>query len=853
MDNDFIKIRGARVHNLKGVDVDIPIGKMTCISGPSGSGKSSLAFHTLYGESKRRYLNSFPNYLKFFSERPTPAEVDEIHPVLPAFGLHQINPIVGARSMCVDILGLTPLLQNYYYRYAQKICPIHKVELVETSIEKELQKYADEFKGTKFHLFIEKHKYLDVYSRSILPSYSYSKKNRVEFNQDDQFWEFSKFSKKSTKGALEQIKLFIEKGYSSFSILAENESELQNIKINSGYQCPECDVSLTDPMKLQYFSPYNALGACGKCSGHGAILEYDDTKFYNEDVSVSDGAVTFLKSKNFVKFEAKLSQEMKLNKWSTSKPLKDLPESFFEMLKNGGKHFCGLQDMITYLEKRKYKPHVRMLIRTLQKEVLCTKCHGSRLDPKVEFYGIKINNEFISLNHLINHTIEELRNILDKSDNKDQKKIADLLTLACNLGLEHLHLLRKTKSLSAGEYQRLLMMKYLSFDGTGSLFVFDEPSLGLSLTEQKWLCEGFQELINQGNTVVVVDHSKFIADFSDCVIYMGPGAGENGGEVLKDSSHDYLYEIASPQTKKIKRSKNKDPHFFGVIKPCVYGKVFPDIYLPHKKLSLISGKSGSGKTASVVHCLANSIKKKVDGTYITKEDYSFQDLWLPQSFKDVSVIDANLNRYTSRSSLGSMTGFASIVRTHFTKTAQAKSMGLLDGHFSSNSKLGQCEVCEGRGYQVIEMQFLEDVQMTCENCDGKRIEKQYAHVSDGYFEVWEAFEKPLSEVIGRIKLTPKYKNLWEYMKLLNLGYLSLSRTMMSLSGGERQRLYLLSKMSTKMENELLIFENLSFGLSARELSGVGSLLLQLVENGNTVVLIDQNPLFCDYAHYQVSF
>lgn len=852
MKNDVIKIRGARVHNLKNVDADIPLGKVTCISGPSGSGKSSLAFHTLFGESKRRYLNSFPTYLKFFTERPPAADVDSITPVLPAFGLHQVNPIIGARSMVMDVMGLTPLLQNFFYRYGEKICPEHKVLLQEGSIEETLISYSELKNSKRFYLFIDKTKYLEVHSIQDLPSYSFRDGGRDIFDADDKLWEVGRFSQKSMKGALEELQRFTAKGVRDFWIW--DGEELESIRFSYEYHCPKCEKELLKEKRLNYFSPYNALGACSVCSGYGANLEYDYNKFYNDELSVDENAIQFLTYKKFAKFNKDLLLEMKAMKISTKKPLKELPKKFFNMLHDGGDIFCGFGRMIQYMEKRRYKPHIRILIRSLQKEVECSNCQGTRLGSVVDYYGVKTSGKYQTIKDYIQDDLSGLFERISKSKIKELTDIKTIVTLANDLGLGHLSLLRKTKSLSAGEYQRLLMMKYLSFKGTSSLFVFDEPSLGLSEIEQKSLLKGIQNLTEQGNTVVLVDHSEYLKSNSDHLIEMGPAAGENGGKVVARSQKESSdYKIEYPKIKTIKKVSTAKKGFFGIKKPAVYGKEFQDVFIPYNKLTLIKGASGSGKTAVITHALANAVAKKLGIDPVTKTQFDYAKLYLDQDFKDITVVDANLNRYTSRSTVGTMTGFTGLVRKHFASTPQAKSMGLKEGHFSSNSVLGQCSVCEGKGILTIEMQFLEDVVMTCEHCNGKKLEPRYAEIFDGKIEAWEAYHKPFSEIVDLIRLTPKYKTLWEYMKLLNVGYLSLERTMMSLSGGERQRLYLLSKMASKLENQLIIFENLSFGLSAKEIDGMGQLLMQIVNQNNTLVLIDQNPLFEGFSHYQVSF
>lgn len=845
MAENMIKIRGARVHNLKSVDVDIPMKKISCFTGPSGSGKSSLAFHTLYAESKRRYLNSFPNYLKFFSDRPPAVDVDEISPVLPCFALHQINPIIGARSMVMDVMGLTSAFQNIFYRYGERICPFHKEKLIESTLESQLELLIKKTEGKRFYLFVERESYLKLYPSSEFPSYSFGEKERRYFSQEDFFWEIGRFSQKSSKGVLEQIHLFLEREIKDFYLLVDKASELNEVTFSHSYQCPQCDISFSKAKKLSYFSSYNALGACSKCDGYGANLEYDFHKIVDENLSLKEKGILLFRHKRLHRRQTQILEMAREMGFSTTEPIKKLSQDFFELLENGKGKFPGLKKIRKDLEKHRYKPFIRILIRSIQKEVVCSSCEGTRIGDQSQYFGVKLkDNSFYQLRELLKLDLKNLATYFEKGE------VGELISLACSLGLGHLSLSRKSRTLSSGEYQRLLMLKYLSFKGTSSLFVFDEPSLGLSECEQSWLFKGFQKLKEQGNTVVIVDHSTYLASRSDQVFRMGPGAGERGGELLKGRAKEKRNLVKLPKIKKI---KNLGEKYFGVEKPSVYGRDFSSIHLPYGKLSLVRGPSGSGKTASIIHCLANQIQKNINEEFLTKVPSSCEKLILPEVFKGIVIVDANLNRYTSRSTVGSMTGFAGVVRKHFSQTAQAKSMGLQMGHFSSNSALGQCPTCEGKGFLTVEMQFLEDVTMVCEDCSGHKIEPRYAEVSDGKMEVWEAFKSPLSEVISNFRLTPKFKNLWSYMKLLNLDYLSLDRTVMSLSGGERQRLYLLSQMAKKLENQLIIFENLSFGLSEREMEGIGLLLLDLVKLKNTLILIDQNPFFENFSHYTVSF
>ena len=860
---EFIHIRGARVNNLKNVNLDIPLKKITCFAGPSGSGKSSLAFHTLYNESKRRFLNSFPTYLKFFSDRPAPVDVDEIFPVLPVFGLPQINPIVGTRATVADTMQLTETVQNLFYYFGKQKCPVHKIPLGPYRLGAVVAKHIEMLDDNDvIYIFTTKDSFVDYLIDGPLPNRSIKSKDSAsveDFDKNHQYWELVRFKKKNLNRLdkkLSEVNDFPLETYLVFTY--KEKLKFTPISLKGEQSCPECGLPGVSKVQLAHFSPYNALGACNVCSGFGAILEYDEDKLVDMNKSVENGGAKLLEYKRFDGLLDELIRVMNRDKISTTIPLKQLPKKFFEILYQGKGRYCGYDELFSYLESKRYKANVRIFIRSLQKEVVCTECEGSRIN-KVSHH-FHIFKEDFAYKELWSLTIGDLLKKLENNhllniDDKEQKllnKLQSTLELAIGLGLGHLSINRKTKTLSAGEYQRLLLLKYLSYEGTNSLFIFDEPSLGLCDSEQKMLLEGFRKLKKQGNTVLLIDHSSFFQQRSDNLVVMGPAAGKFGGEVLYQGT----YQDSSVLPKSVSVTpfnKSGKSKYIWVEQPQVYGKIYPDFKLPVQELTCVYGESGTGKTACMLNVLANYLSMKVSNEGLNIARGSAKKIINNEEFKDVIVVDSNLNRYTSRSTVGSLTELFSIIRKHFLKTSTAKTLDLKDGHLSSNSTLGQCPACEGSGVKVIEMQFLEDVVLTCEECHGKKIKPIYAELTDGYMSVYEAYTRPISEVLERVELTPKYRRIWDYLKLLKLDYLSLDRKINSLSGGERQRIYLLSKLLKRVDHSILFFENLSFGLSDLEVASLAEFLQKLCEQGNTVVVIDQHRIFRKAASHTINF
>lgn len=845
---NIIKIRGARVNNLKNIDLDIQINKITCFMGPSGSGKTSLAFHTLYSESKRRFLNSFPTYLKFFSERPTPVDVDSISPVLPVFALPQINPIVGSRSVALDVMGITPLVATLYEHFGFELCPVHKEFLVLSPFSDYLKKMDD---SSVYYLFVKKEDYLKIYKNGQFPNRSMGsiKKPKVEdFKEEHDLYELIRF-KKSHLEKVDKLLRKTSEDISHYYLFRDNI--LEKIDYTPALKCPHCDYISTKDPHHTHLSPYNALGACKVCNGFGATLEYDESKLLDFDKSIEEGGLKLLEYNRFadtLKLFKKICKEEGID---TNVPLKDLDFSFFEILNNGIGKYPGYKGLLDYLETKKYKRPVRIFLRLIQKEVPCESCFGTRVDQK--FHHISISRELPSYKEFFELNLQTIYKAMNEFplNNHLFKKIKAILEVACAIGLGHLKALRKTKSLSAGEFQRLLLIKYLSYEGSESLFIFDEPSLGLSQDECFTVIKALKNLIMQGNTVLLVDHSEIFQKASDEVILMGPGAGDQGGEIIYQGKYKEEFNLnknSLPLTKTYLKNHSE----IKIIKPQIHGNSYQDKILIKNGINLFSGASGSGKSSVAIDILANAIfiQNKIEPMSAYESSYEISGI---HDIKDALVVNSELNRYTSRSSVGSITELSSVLRKHYLKTKGALALHLKDGHFSSNSDLGKCQECDGKGFNIIEMQFLEDIVLTCDSCKGKKIKPLYANIDDGVSTIYEALNTPISSLMKRIDLTPKFVRVLEIMKILNLDYLSLDRGINSLSGGEKQRIFLLSKMVKKIENTLIVLENISFGLSSKEIDNLILLFNKLIQSNNTLVIIDPHPLFKKFAHQEIFF
>ena len=858
-----IQVRGARVHNLKNIDLDIPLRKLVCFAGPSGSGKTSLAFHTLLTESKRRFVNSFPNSMKFFAERPAAVDVDQIFPVLPVFGLPQINPVMGSRTVVGDVMRLTDSLQNLFFSFAKELCPTHNCELEIRPVAEQLKSQAPKNTEGVFYILLTPSEFQRVNGDQYLPPRSYSQKRKTvePFNAEDELWELMRFKWESL-GNLEKKwkELKLDQFRINFHMWGGDMKKPVLLDFHFEKVCPKCDFESIPAPSVSAFSPYSALGACPNCNGYGANLIYDDKKIIDRDLTIQEGGLKLLNYGPFQDSYEELLKLLKKKKIPLDTPIKKLPKDFFSLVEEGQGQYPGYGELKRYLESKKYKPSVRIYIRHLQREEPCLVCHSSRLNKNIHHYKVKLKDKLWGLEEIMALTVEEAfplfnspRTLPTSHEKRIFSDICEKLKMAMEMGLNHLSLLRKAKTLSAGEYQRLLLIKYLSFKGTDSLFVLDEPSLGLAEKELSKLLEGLRQIIDKGNTVILIDHSEQIQKASDHLIVMGPGSGKKGGEIMYQGDPISYFKNKEQVVWEKKKTSSKYPEFIEVTAPEIYGKKYSDFKIPLNEMTWVTGPSGTGKTANVIKIMANSLHKKVHNEWLEDDEFYVKSVKTSAKFDEIVVISSDLNRFTSRSSVGTITELATVIRKHFLKLPVCKSMNLKEGHLSSNSELGMCPRCEGRGSIIIEMQYLEDIVLECEDCKGQKIKPLYANISDGRMTVAEAYNLPLSQVLERIELTPKFRRVWEYLKILNLDYLSLDRALNSLSGGEKQRIFLLSKLLKNIQNSLLVFENISFGLSEKELKLLGTFLEDLVQLKNTIVIIDASNCFRYLTSWQLQF
>lgn len=856
-----IQIKGARSNNLKNIDVEIPLNKITCVAGPSGSGKSSLAYHTLYSESKRRFLNSLSNSDKFFWDTPKTVDVDSISPVLPVWGLSQHNPIMGSRHVVSDVLNITSSIQYVFHLLGSQFCPHCSSVLEKKKISVEIEKCYQKKKLNEkdvIHLMINYGDYFDHFNGQP-PVRGLSEEGAIaSFEPGMDIVELKRFRYKNIKDVESYLSEF-DQQFSHVFTFSEHDKKCHEFRDVDELGCSKCSLKFEKIHDLKELDPGSPVGACPSCEGHGATLDVDYKKIVRDySLSISEGAIHLLNYKHFEHFLPALKKELKSKGFDVHAPFNELSDEVWDIIESPAGNYPGLLALIDYLESKKYKKSVRIYLRGFKSEFTCEMCNGVRLKSAALGKTILADKKKINLKKVYSSRIEELHKIFkqilkENSKNKATtqiKQAIEHLKMAVDLGLGHLLVSRKAKTLSGSEYQRLLLVKYFGHQGSGGFYILDEPSLGLSEAYQKVVLNYLKKLQDRENTILLVEHSTFFQKNCDELIIMGPGSGNAGGEIIfQGNPKKYKHETEDIVSDKWNKAKSKN--FLSVNK--VKGSYLEEKSFRIKKgiLTWVHGNPGSGKTSYMLHGLANSLNYQFEGKYLFDTEVECDEILNADDYEGVHFIDSNLGKITSRSTVGTYVGLLPLVRKIFSSTREAKVNGYLDGHFSWNSSLGQCPVCEGSGVRVIDLHFLEDLEFVCDACEGRKIKSGPSEVKVGPFSYHDIVSRELSSVIGALDLTSKGKRIYDYLTLLQLNYLSLGRSLNTLSGGERQRLKLFTLLQKKIKNSILFFENVSFGISNKEIHNFSFVFERLRNDGNTIILIDSSPEFAEMCDDEI--
>jgi excinuclease ABC subunit A len=913
---DSINIREARVHNLKNISVSIPLNALTVVTGVSGSGKSSLAFDTLYAEGQRRYIASLSAYARQFLERIDRPDVEDIEGICPALAIRQKNYSRNPRSTVGTVTEINDYLRLLFARIGTTYC--HGCGRI---VEKDTPQSIADFvmalpRGQRFYICSRlaldtSVRRIDESARKLQKASSLGMRPEerlvvvlpglqqqgfLRLLIDKQVVDLDKAVDALRKSDRKDAHIIIDRlivqddirkrlvdsievcsreseGHIELLLLSESPDEMEQmlkerhphirwlhhpagilIKFSEAFECQLCHIPYQEP-EPRLFSFNNPFGACPECQGFGNTLTLDfDLIVPDKSKSLAAGAVNPWTKPRYRSLQHRLLQFAEREKIAVDQPWSELPDEAREKIINGFGAFPGILGFFKYLERKKYKMHVRIFISRYRGYATCLTCHGDRL--RQEARDVLIAGESIS--KITGMTIARAADFFaalklsPREASIAERILAEIrnrLDLLVRVGLDYISLDRLSSSLSGGESQRIQLATSLGSTLVGALYVLDEPSIGLHPRDSRRLVEILQSLKSLGNTVLVVEHDPEIMKSADHIIDLGPKAGENGGEVVFAGSYPSLLQEPTSLTSRYLRGElkisiplfrrkrnNKTIRLLNAFKHNLKNL---DLQIPLNMFVCVTGVSGSGKS-TLVHDVLYAAVKKEKGE-LKESPTGYDSIRGAELISDMILVDQSPIGRTPRSNPATYIKAFDDIRQIFSETRDAYSRGFGPGHFSFNLEAGRCQTCQGNGTVTVEMQFLADVELTCEDCRGQRFKSSVLEVRYKSKSIAEVLDMTVHEAMeffaGKTALVRKLRVLED----IGLGYLRLGQSSTSLSGGEAQRIKLAAFISrSSAKNTLYVFDEPTTGLHFDDIRKLLAAFDRLVSAGNSLLVIEHN-------------
>lgn len=876
MSNQVIHIHGARVHNLKNVDVKIQHGKLTVITGLSGSGKSSLAFDTLYAEGQRRYIESLSSYARQFLGKLDKPDVDYIKGIAPAIAIEQKVISSNPRSTVGTITEIYDYMKLLFARAGRTFSPISGNEVKKQSINDVITHCLELPKGERLLILapISYEKYGLERQLKLLTEQGYArifyKKEVVNIEDFDasqklnepiylvvdryaipEEWDDAQRGRLS-----DSVQLAFLEGHGEMLLFSTKDEKTNHFSTRF-----ELDgMSFVEP-SVHFFTFNNPFGACKKCEGYGSILGIDEKLVIPEkNMSLWEGAVVPWRTDSMKTWMKDFVQKAKKHKFPIHRPIADLTEDELDMLWNGREDMEGINQFFEFIETQAYKIQYRVMLSRYRGKTTCPDCKGTRLRKDASY--VKIGGK--SLQDLVRMPITELKNFfgnleLNQFDQQVVKRllpeIQSRLNFLNQVGVGYLTLNRQSNSLSGGESQRINLATSLGSSLVGSMYILDEPSIGLHPRDTEKLIDVLQGLKKLGNSVIVVEHEEDIMRAADEIIDMGPEAGRFGGEVVFQGNHEALLKenvsltaqylngvLQIPLPKNIRPSKDA----IVVHKAKLHNLKGMDVRFPLNQLVCVTGVSGSGKSSLVKGILYPLLQQHLGiltGSRQTTKQLSGD--W--ERLGDVQLIDQNPIGKSSRSNPVTYLKAFDDIREIMASQKLAKVRGYKPGYFSFNVPGGRCENCEGEGEITVSMQFMADVHLECEQCKGSRYKAETLEVYFKEKNVADILDMSIDEAVqffseGKSKTEEKLVMKLQTLQKVGLGYVKLGQSASTLSGGEAQRVklaFFLTKGATSQKC-LFIFDEPTTGLHFHDINKLIIAFNELIALGHSIIVIEHN-------------
>ncbi|GAB4179632.1 MAG: excinuclease ABC subunit UvrA [Calditrichia bacterium] len=888
MSNKHIRILGAREHNLKNINVDIPRDKLVVITGLSGSGKSSLAFDTIYAEGQRRYVESLSAYARQFLGMMEKPDVDYIDGLSPAISIEQKTTHRNPRST----VGTVTEIYDYLRLLFARIGKVHCYNCGDPIEQQTPQQIVDQLlqleEGTKFIILAPLVQGRKGEYKDLLKSVQQQGFVRVlidgemkDLNEDIKLNKKIKHDisvvvdrikmKEGIRGRLtESVELALKMGNGLLNVQLVDSGE--SITFSENFACHKCNISYSEvePRLFSFNSPF---GACKECDGLGTIWEIDPRLIIpDESKSINNGAIIPVGEARSSWFFDMIRIVAKTHKVNLNTPWKKLPEEFRDAILYGTdekmrfsfkrenshfeytSHFEGIIPNLLRRYKQTNSQHIRTWIEGFMNQIPCRACNGTRLRP--EALGVKIRG--MNISELSNLSIKKIYDIIEHLDlsEKEQfiarqilKEIKSRLSFLLNVGLEYLTLSRTSGTLSGGEAQRIRLATQIGSQLVGVLYILDEPSIGLHQKDNEKLIHTLQSLRDLGNTVLVVEHDRETIEAADWIIDLGPAAGKHGGEVVAEGPPEIIEEnpnsitgqyLCNKKEIPIPEKRRKGTGKSLVIKGARGNNLKNiDVSFPLGKFICVTGVSGSGKSTLINETLYPVLARSLMRTKAIPLAFDKIE-GLPYLDKVISIDQSPIGR-TPRSNPATYTGVFTPIRELFAKLPESAIRGYAPGRFSFNVKGGRCEACQGDGIIKIEMNFLPDVYVQCEECKGKRYNRDTLEVRYKGKTISDVLDMTVNEALEFFDAHPLIKRRLKTLSDVGLGYIHLGQQATTLSGGEAQRVKLateLSKIGTG--KTVYILDEPTTGLHFEDINILLKVLNKLVDKGNTVIIIEHN-------------
>ncbi|GAA0499112.1 excinuclease ABC subunit UvrA [Salinibacillus aidingensis] len=895
-----IKVQGARAHNLKDIDVDIPKNKLVVMTGLSGSGKSSLAFDTIYAEGQRRYVESLSAYARQFLGQMDKPDVDAIEGLSPAISIDQKTTSRNPRSTVGTVTEIYDYLRLLYARVGQPYCPKHGIEITSQTVEQMVDRIMEYPERTKMQILAPVVSGRKGEHEQVIENLQ--KEGFVRIRVDGEMYEVTDELNldKNKKHSIEVVidRVIVKEGAESRlsdsveTALKHGDGKViidiigdEELLFSEKHACPICGFSI-DELEPRMFSFNSPFGACPTCDGLGTNLEVDvDLVIPDRNLSLNEHAIAPWEPTRYQYYPQLLKSVCEHYDIPMDVPVKDIPEDQMnKILYGSGKerihfHYTNdrghVRDNHVYFEgvirnvERRYRESTSDWVREQMEKYMvhkaCPTCQGYRLSE--EALSVKIDGKHISF--VTDYSIAEAREFfqtLHLSEKEEQiarmilKEISDRLTFLQNVGLEYLTLSRSAGTLSGGEAQRIRLATQIGSALTGVLYVLDEPSIGLHQRDNNRLISTLQQMRDLDNTLIVVEHDEDTMLAADYIVDIGPGAGSHGGELVASGTPKQVMKRRGSLTGQYLSGKKfiplpnerrtPDGRFIEIKGAEENNLKNVDVQIPLGILNVVTGVSGSGKSSLINEILYKSLSQQLYKSKV--KPGQFEEINGLEHLDKVIDIDQSPIGRTPRSNPATYTGVFDDIRDVFSQTNEAKIRGYKKGRFSFNVKGGRCEACHGDGIIKIEMHFLPDVYVPCEVCHGKRYNRETLEVKYKGKTIADVLEMRVEEALDFFENIPKIKRKIQTIADVGLGYIKLGQPATTLSGGEAQRMKLASELHRRSNGKTLyILDEPTTGLHVHDIKRLLTVLQRLVANGDTVLIIEHNLDVIKTADYLI--